>query len=414
MKSGGGSGGQVPAWFPGLGRAAPWALGVWAVLSVAARFAPADWFGMNPVQAALRGPAPHASFAPDFSGRSSNPVGDAVREANLAPTEFRAPIRFSTDAHGFRDNPFLAPGAAPEYLILGGASYTYGANLSDDETIAAQLTLASGTPSYALSRYHRDASVTPADAALITNAFGTPPRVGILVILEPGTPGPPEEESRDGRKRKALMRRVIPGGSAGAKLARTVRELGREMQHFWAFSPVDVLAVRARKRLSDDRILPNEYRLATDTLSLPAGRMVVRQYELAAASARRPPDAVQRAAAYVEWWRHELGRQGIRLHVLLVPMRYTVYGEIAETGQALERLRQGVGYLEGLTVELEERDIPVTNALEVFRAHRAEELRSGELSFYREDHHWTPAGVRRVAEALADDIARRHPGAGAD
>ena len=49
--------------------------------------------------------------------------------------------------------------------IVGGASYTYGASLSDEETIAAQLHLVSGMPTYAVSRYLLDGTVVPDDVA---------------------------------------------------------------------------------------------------------------------------------------------------------------------------------------------------------------------------------------------------------
>ena len=38
----------------------------------------------------------------------------------------------------------------------------------------------------------------------------------------------------------------------------------------------------------------------------------------------------------------------------------------------------------------------------------AADLASGMLSFYREDHHWSPLGVRRISAALAQQIRSAH------
>jgi hypothetical protein len=60
----------------------------------------------------------------------------------------------------------------------------------------------------------------------------------------------------------------------------------------------------------------------------------------------------------------------------------------------------GPAYLDRLEAELRRRGIDVLNGLPVLRPFAAQDLSRAQLSYYREDHHWTPLGVQRIAAAL--------------
>jgi hypothetical protein len=51
--------------------------------------------------------------------------------------------------------------------------------------------------------------------------------------------------------------------------------------------------------------------------------------------------------------------------------------------------------------ELARRGIKVVNALTVLRRTASEDWKTGNLSFFREDHHWNPRGVEQVATAVS-------------
>jgi len=154
-------------------------------------------------------------------------------------------------------------------------------------------------------------------------------------------------------------------------------------------------------------VLPNEYARGSRTLTLPDGRpMYIRRYELGPIERERSPADVPKVAAYLTWWRDSLAARGIATHVLLVPSRYTVYGPLLE--REPERLA-GIGrvaaYIDSLDAALRAQGIGTINAHTIFRKRAAEELRTGALSFYREDNHWNPGGVDLVARAVADSLA---------
>lgn len=387
----------------GLGQAAPFLLVLFWLASVALRIASPEVFVPNPITTALRHPAPHASFRANYVGFNTEFVGDAANEANLKPTEGRTPLLFSTDALGFRRNPFLPAGAPPEILMLHGASFGFGAALSDSETLEAQLTQRSGMPTYGAHRYHEDPVMTPDDLDWLLDHLPGTPRVAVLVQLEHVYPEKPPSTSL-----ARTISRKQPGLAGLIEEARQLKhaaaEGARQLRRWWSFSPIEVAAARLRKALSDDRILPNEYRHGTRELQLPDGRMVLRRYELRPARVGASAGSVGKTVEYLTWWRDELADRGIDAHVLLMPTRYTVYGPYLETGPALAQIRTAAAYVDMLESALESQGLRTTNGLTVFQRHAAEEIRTGDLSFYREDNHWNPKGVRRIADALAADL----------
>jgi hypothetical protein len=187
---------------------------------------------------------------------------------------------------------------------------------------------------------------------------------------------------------------------------RAVGAAHRRVTRWWAFSPLDMVSTRLFRRLGDDRVLPNEYARGTRTLALPDGRaMIIRRYELQPALDGRSPADAPPMADDVARWRDSLAARGIATRVLLIPSRYTVYGSRLEEHGRRAAPRSVAAYVDQVADELRARGIPTLNALALFRDVAADELRTGALSFYREDNHWNARGVTRVAEVLADSLA---------
>lgn len=387
-----------------LGRLAAPVLAAWLALDVGLRFAPAHWFGANPFADAVRHPAPLGSFAPNFRAYTDDYIGDAVLEANRRPTERHPPLQVSFDELGFRRNPFLAPGAPPDVLVLGGASFGYGAGLSDDATFAAALDRAAGRRVYNGALFHEDElSVDQVDRLL--GELPGRPRTALLVVLEHETPAPARGVGRATRLARAHPR-LAPAVWRLKAARREVEGAWRRVERWWALSPLDVVATRLFRQMGNDRLFPNEHARTTRTLPLPDGRpMIFRGYELQPARAGRSAADAAAMAAGIARWKEQLAARGVETRVLLLPSRYSVYGPLLE--QPPERVAPSrvAAYIDGVAAELRGRGIPTVNALALFREAAPAELRSGSLSFYREDNHWNPRGVERVARAVADSLA---------
>lgn len=193
------------------------------------------------------------------------------------------------------------------------------------------------------------------------------------------------------------MERHAPGLEGDLYYARMVNTF------FWQLAPTKVVSTRIFKKLADDNILPNVYRNSVKELKLPDGqRILFRDYEYEVAERTRGQEIVARTADYLKWFQAQLARRGMNLVVLMVPTRYTIYAPLL--GQPGGKWTE---YLDNLERELARRDVTALNCLTFFHDHAAEEIRSGHLSFYREDTHWNPAGIRLVAAHLNKTLSEQ-------
>lgn len=379
----------------------------WFALDVGMRFLPPQWFRVNPITIALREPGAYGSFHPRVSLVAPYYAGDAALEANLPATESRPPVRFSTDALGFRLNPFLPEGESPDVVILRGASFIYGSALSDEETLPAVLTRVSGLDVHNGSRSHLDDDNEIRYLDRLLDRLPAYPEMAVVVYLEHENPRRPTM----GGGRAAAVAGAVPAlAPVALQYQRGRRWLARHhrtVTRWWDFSPLEIMARRLDRGVTNDRILPNEFKRLGRQLALPDGRrMLFRHYELGPVRERRGAAEAAQTADYFEWWANELASRGIETYVLILPSRYTVYGPVLEREPMRETLREAAGYLDAVAAELRARGINTVDAASAFRARAAAEVRTGVLSFYREDNHWNPRGVALVAELLADAMRR--------
>jgi hypothetical protein len=114
----------------------------------------------------------------------------------------------------------------------------------------------------------------------------------------------------------------------------------------------------------------------------------------------------QAVAEAIVHFRNQLAERGIRLLVVPVPGKPSVYPDrltsrVPACGppQAAEFRTPTADLLEALA----RRDVATVDLLAVFRQARRGELPNGELYLAR-DTHWTPAGMRLAAEAVAGKL----------
>jgi hypothetical protein len=391
-----------------IGRVLPTVLLTWIAVDLILRFLPLEWLHVNPTTIAVRRPSATGPFEPRLSLVVSYP-GDAAREANLLPTEQRPPVRFTTNALGYRRNPFVREGAAPDVVTLRGQSMMFGAALSDDETLPAALTRESGFAVYNGSVSHLDDDEEFSHVDRLLRRLPALPPVAVVTYLEHENPRRRSDVSGGRVARLVRMLPMLERPAAVYLRARRWADRQLLLLTRWIdFSPLEVVADRVDRRIANDGVLPNVARRAGRQLRLPDGRRIVfRRYETAPAHEARGAVEAERTVDFLEWWRDELARRGIGTVVLILPSRYTVYGPLLEEPGARAALRRAVAYTDRVATEVRRRGITTVDAAAFFRARAPDELRTGILSFYREDNHWNPDGVRLVAGLLAEAIASR-------
>jgi hypothetical protein len=381
-----------------LNRARPWrlsrlavaVLAGWLIVDVGLRFMPVERLGVSAITAAQRFTGRHSPFRANLSivVPAGSPGENAVR-ANLPPTELRPPLRFSTDNLGYRRNPEMPRGTIPDVLFIGGDSFIYGANLSDEETLPAAFTRASGLLAYNGGRSHLTPMMLSDLDWLLAQLPGVPTKA-VLVHLEQHRRRP---KDRLGQR---------------SDLEQDLRYVRWIVRGWWDASPLSNATRRLFRRLSNDKLLTNVYEQQVVAYELPDGHsMLFRDSETYPARVTQTPQQILATSEYIEAWTRELSARGIQAHVLLLPTRFTLYGPwlVQEEEKRAEVLRAVQDFYR-LHAELNQRGIRTINGLDIFRRTAVEDLGSRELPFYREDNHWSPEGVNRIARVLADSLRR--------
>jgi hypothetical protein len=368
----------------------------WGAVDLALRLLPTTWFHIPDAEVARRWHSPEAPFLPNVTVRSTDYRGDESRAGNIPPLETRGPRTFSTDSLGFRFTPPVHPGRPPEIVVLRGFSYAWGSQLDDHETFSAVLAKQLGVNVYCGARLQEDRE-TPSDVASLFRRIGAEAPVALYLHLEElganrlSAPAP-RAVDRIGTMLGGARYESVMAGIQWARFA---------IPTWFSVSPLDSMVIPAVKSIKDDRILGNPYREKLVSFPLPdGGRLLHRAEELK--RVQNPPgaDAVVAQAAYIEKWALGLARIGARPLAVLVPEKMSVYGP------ALGVVNPDNAYLNNLERELLKRGVETVNLLPTLRAGAQRDLETGRLAFYREDHHWSPDGVSRMAALTAAEIRR--------
>jgi hypothetical protein len=273
----------------------------------------------------------------------------------------------------------------PDVLMMGGGSFLWGAALSDDQTLAAAVSRITGFKIFNAGRMLGDLDDLGSLDWLIAK-WPEHPRHLVYVYYE-------QFDFATGSEGGVWSRL----SSSFPSIAVAGRQIDR-MRDAALRSPTAQVSSRLMRWLSNDMVLPNGYARSVVIGQLPRGeRIIFRDFELSPARHKRQDEDVRKTADYLAWLASEIAVRGIRTTILLLPSRYTVYGRYA----ASDGPEPDPTYLERLERELRSREVATVNSLNIFAESLTDELASGELSYYREDNHWTPAGVERVAKHLA-------------
>jgi hypothetical protein len=370
---------------------------VWLVTDVLSRALPLEWLNILPEHIATRRPGMYAPFIPNLRLHYDPWVGETALTGNLSPTETRSPVEFSTDSLGFRLTPGVPPNGKADLLLSSGASFAYGGGLSDDETFASVVSRESGLRMYNGGHFFWDLQGLDALDWLLGKLNHQHPA---LVLLEweqaeheiSNLVGLPWKTDRAGM---ALL-----GTDRYQQVRRDVQYARVYLNAVLNISPLEVLSIRAFKSLCNDQILPNRYRQAVVERAMPNGKRILFLRDEVVRTLH-PPDNryVQRRAEYFDFYARELAKRNLQVYVILIPNRYTLYGPLLDNYRPSEPR-----YLDRLEAALKEKHVPVLNTLPMLESHAREDIAAGNMSFYREDHHWSAEGVRRVAGAFVQKL----------
>jgi hypothetical protein len=345
-------------------------------LDLALRFLPTELFTFRAWETLRRYPAWGGQFEANRTYRNDRSYGDLANLGNLPELREYRDYTFTTDAYGHRNPTELLDGR-PIDGMLAGDSFIVGESLDDAQTLRAQLAAQTGRRIYGVGIEYTTASVN----RLVSLAEKLHLGSGTVVVEY--------YELFDALGSEGLEPcRLVEGASA----------LGQACTALWGFSqvsPLQILAQRSLRSVQNGRVLPNPYaervvrgrlRNGEEMLFLP--REVQR---FAAKPDERP------AATNVERFVTALRRHGLDVHVLLVPMKYSVYRPLI---QDVDLSETRPPLLDRLEQRLLEAGIPVINLLGPFQTGAAEALDRRATIYWRDDTHWNARGIEIAAKAI--------------
>ncbi len=365
-----------------------------ALTDLALRTLPADRYSFR-VWEAMRTPGVPSPFRPNRQYHRDDVYGNLASLANLpGRREYRAQT-FTTDALGYHTVPELG-GRDAVAAILFGTSQSAGAEVNDDETLSARLTAVTGRVAYNAAAGDQSLWQMRALAARLGLAEGVimvePPDEGDLPPMSPGPGDPPA----------ARCGAIVVALNLEAACDHAVRR-ARGLR----VSPLRIFAQRALKIVQNDRWLPNPYsglalqarlRNGDTTLFLPLER--ARFHE---------PRCEERFARYLSWLARKLERDRIRLVVVLVPKKFTVYAPLLDPPEP--GIDQMARFHERLERRLRDAGISVVNLTGPFQAAAAAGLDARAYIYWNDDTHWNARGIAVAAREVAH-VWCALPGAG--
>ncbi|MFN8636408.1 MAG: hypothetical protein U0893_21380 [Chloroflexota bacterium] len=362
------------------------------LLEVCLRLLPIDTFTYRAWEAMIGDAVPGAPFNGDHAYFTERTYGDLAALGNLPERREYRSERFTTDRLGYRNPPDLVE-AAPIDAILLGTSFSVGAGMNDDETLAAQLHQKSGRVVYnAASPEYLQATALARTAAL-AGELRLRGRTVIYEYLERHDPPPIRSLEEQQALAAELSSPCAPGAASGAVQARC--EVGRLIGPT-PLSPLRILGERTYRQLEDDRLLPNRYAAQVTPLTLVNGHtMLFLPLDLQSTGRLRRESDV---ADYFVWLRSELARLDLDLLVALVPDKSTVYGPLLN--EPLPDSEQAAAFLARLDGELAARGVRSLDLTPPLRLAARDGLPRDEYVYWSDDTHWSPRGIGVAAEAI--------------
>ena len=364
-----------------LGRLIPWTIIVSFALDAATRLVPLDAFSFRAWETVSAARGPTGPFEPNRSYAKPRTYGDLARSWRYRGLRRLSPEAFSTDAWGFR-NTADQPG--PVRWLLVGDSFGVGSGVRDESTLASQIAALSGERVYNASADH---PLSLPDIQFTASRLGMRGGTVVYEFMErqdmPAPDDPPGRQFGDGPPRAAddprqrwrtftaqarVSRLAILADRAWDAMATSMESTGEG-----ASSGLD-LRVASRVLLNGQSML---FLGADDDAARDSGR-------------RFSPD-------YLVWLDSELARSNLRLLVLLVPTKSSVYGPLTREGAAPASKRTPFSRL---AEALRSRGVSVVDSTEALKARAAVDLSRNQYVYFIDDTHWNERGIEIAARAL--------------
>lgn len=367
-------------------------------LEVGLRLLPAEIFSYRAWEPVSVDPVPGSPFGSLRAYENPATYGDLAALGNLTVAREYRTERFTTDRLGYRNSPALADGVPVDAILLG-TSFSVGAGMSDEDTLATQLSRRSGQTVYNASGGEYLQASAVARARALSGHLRLRGRLAIYEHLE--RHDPPRQWTVEEQARQAVAVTAPCTGEHPGPL-RTAQCRLAGLVGPTSVSPLSILTAQAYRQLEDDRILPNSWAANVAPLRLRNGHSML-FLPLDLESTGRARDATRQADHFV-WLRSELAQFDLQLVVVLVPDKSTVYGPLL--AEPLLDSEKAARFLADLESELAARSIAAIDLTPSLRRAAEDGLSRDEYVFWSDDTHWNPRGIAVAADAILERLIR--------
>lgn len=372
-----------------LGRTIPHLILFFFILDAVFRFVPLEWLTFRAWEAVRRYPAPDAPFRRNVHYVNEKAYGDLANMGNLPGyRQYRKEV-FSTDASGFRQNSPKEATSLPVKAILLGDSFGVGSGVNDDETLSADL--------------ERELHFGIYNAAGMDFSFSHIVNLTRRLDLKEGFVIFEFFEWRDLPDLNELGFRenffAAKSPDQPGSFHKTRWTLRKWKEGFIQTSPLKIFITKLYKKLENGRFFPNPGLKQIQTRILKNGAPMIFFTEYIQNSELEkevnPEGLVQ--------FSNELSKRNLKLVMVLVPDKYTVYKSLIEGSITTPMPREL--FIDKVEKALTARGLSVINLTESFQQKANEDIVAGQLIYLTDDTHWNARGI----EAAAKEIARRWP-----
>ena len=388
------------------------------VADVAMRFMPVDLLAFRVWEAVGRGSDEGLGpYKPSYLLAKRHAYGDLANLGNMASPRDYHDEEFRVDNFGYR-NAYPADQPHPGGLLIGD-SFVVASAVPQNMTLPEQLTRIGNVRFYNAGGRSLQ---TPESVHAIASHLEMTSGILIYEVLQRSAQVPPPGLPGTGSSSPDSDALGRTGASAPASEGRTswtdahpfaktvLRRIRRFRDDPWAFgswydsnSPMKIISRKIMKEVQNDVLQPNVYadnvvrrRLKNndEMLFLPLDFAGVDDIQ-----------TLQRAwVSYLTAFAGRIAGQKLRMIVLLIPNKATVYGPAM---QGIPPDTGGERLLAGLQENLSSAGICAVNLTPVYRRYSEDGLPQKQYLYWRDDSHWNSHGIEVAARQLLPCIETR-------
>ncbi len=297
--------------------------------------------------------------------------GDLAALGNLPSYRQYHHEEFTTDSYGFRNLPPAYAG--PPEVLLVGDSFSVGPGLNDNHTLSAQLQSITGL------RVYNAANQAPSVNFTVEMAEKLGMKTGIVIwqYLD----------------RQEFI--YYPGPINRSRWERLRHDWENFKKGFIGVSPIQILIERFRKFLfKKDAASPH---VAVRTLRNGVPMLFFTP------DVDRTAPFLSKEAEKAVVLSQDLQRHGLKLLVLLVPDKYSVYRSLLRDRST----EQAAPFDERFRRQLMRQGIPVVDLTRLFQTTAPQLFRRNSYLYTLDDTHWNAAGVHLAALEIQKALSRQ-------